>query len=46
MEFKTDIIELNTIESTFTHQEKIEEENERKERELNKLSKLYVDILG
>jgi hypothetical protein len=30
MEFKTDIIELNTIESTFTHQEKIEEENERK----------------
>ena len=30
MEFKTDIIELNTIESTFIHPDKFEEENELK----------------
>jgi stalled ribosome rescue protein Dom34 len=46
MEFKTDIIELNTIESTFTHQEKIEEENKRKRqaKEKRKHAKFYKDL--
>ena len=46
MEFKTDIIELNTIESTFTYQEKIEEENERKRqaKEKRKHLKFYKDL--
>ena len=46
MEFKTDIIELNTIESTFTYQDKIEEENERKKhaKEKRKHTKFYKDL--
>jgi hypothetical protein len=46
MEFKTNIIELNTIESTFTHQEKIEEENEpkRQAKEKRKHAKFYKDL--
>lgn len=44
MDFKTDIIELNTIESTFVHPEKFEEEDKRKrqakeKREYNKFHK-------
>ena len=44
MDFKTDIIELNTIESTFVHPEKFEEEDKRKrqvkqKREHNKFHK-------
>lgn len=46
MEFKTEIIELNIIESTFTHQEKIEDENEhkRKAKEKRKHTKFYKDL--
>ena len=46
MEFKTDIIELNTIESTFTYQDEIEEENERKKhaKEKRKHTKFYKDL--
>lgn len=46
MEFKTNVIELNTIESTFTHQEKTEEEDERKRlsKEKRKHAKFYKDL--
>jgi hypothetical protein len=46
MEFKTNVIELNTIESTFTHQEKTEEEDERKRlsKEKKKHNKFYKDL--
>jgi hypothetical protein len=46
MEFKTEIIELNIIESTYTHQEKIEDENEhkRKAKEKRKHAKFYKDL--
>jgi stalled ribosome rescue protein Dom34 len=46
MEFKTEIIELNIIESTFTQQEKIEDENEhkRKAKEKRKHTKFYKDL--
>lgn len=48
MEFKTDIIEMNTIESTFAHQENAEEAeaNERKKQTLEKKkrAKFYKDL--
>jgi hypothetical protein len=48
MEFKTDIIEINTIESTFSHQENTEEaeanERKRQTKEKKKQAKFYKDL--
>ena len=46
MDFKTDIIELNTIESTFTQQDKFEEEDDRKRqaKEKRKHNKFHKEL--
>lgn len=47
MEFNTQIIELNTIESTFTHQEEIvdlDDERKRQKKEKRKHEKFYKDL--
>jgi hypothetical protein len=46
MDFKTHIIELHTIESTFTQQEKVEEEDKHKKqaKDKRKQAKFYKDL--
>lgn len=48
MEFKTDIIEMNTIESTFSHQENAEESEDNQQKKptkgKRKQAKFYKDL--